>query len=302
MNTVILREVAEISSDREEIRGVARIERKNGCILKVSLINLPPSGGRYMIRYEADGHRADNALTSAEGGTFFLGDIPDDGGVLVYLDDEKSKTPVLYGAFSKYAPDKESMAGECCAGQYDDEIVATENYYGFTDPVSAVGGNNEISSPVFGNNNNHEEKVGYDKSDGNETLLFKASENGVEAQEDGGNESRADENGGGGEPYYTKIKSDLKELFEKHPREYGLESVVAESKWVKVGDGDKHYVVGVIYDKNEPSWICYGVPGRYGERPEEIKNYCSFIPSSLFDLKGVGYWVMYQNAQSGETA
>ena len=77
--------------------------------------------------------------------------------------------------------------------------------------------------------------------------------------------------------------------------------MVAESRWVRVSyDGEKHYVVGIIYDGKIPEYICYGAPGRYGEKPREFKGYCSFIPSSPFDLKRDGYWVTYQSAASGK--
>ena len=63
----------------------------------------------------------------------------------------------------------------------------------------------------------------------------------------------------------------------------------------------EYYTVGLIYDQKKPAYICYGVPGKYSkEPPKELKGYCSYLPLSLFDLGGDGYWMMYQNADSGE--
>ena len=77
--------------------------------------------------------------------------------------------------------------------------------------------------------------------------------------------------------------------------------MVSESRWVKVTQNGKSFVVGVIDEKNYPKYICYGLPGAYGQKPKEIKGYASFIPKSPFALKGDGYWVMYQDAVSGKS-
>ena len=101
--------------------------------------------------------------------------------------------------------------------------------------------------------------------------------------------------------YYEKIKAEVDKLFREFPAEEELSLTVPDSKWVKINyDGDKFYVVGVISDGKRPVYLCYGVAGRYGEKPEEIKEYCSFIPSSPYSLKGDGFWVMYQDAATGE--
>ena len=110
-----------------------------------------------------------------------------------------------------------------------------------------------------------------------------------------------EENGGEKGTYYERIKPQIERLFEEFNEEKSLSEVVPDSRWVKIKyDGDDYYVVGVIYDKNRPLYICYGVEGRYGEKPEKIGDYCSFIPSSIFNLKGDGYWVMYQSAITGK--
>ena len=76
--------------------------------------------------------------------------------------------------------------------------------------------------------------------------------------------------------------------------------MVAESRWVEVDyESGKKYVVGVINESGKPRYVCYGVRGEYGKKPPEFKDYCSFVPSSPFALKGGGFWIMYQDAESG---
>ena len=98
---------------------------------------------------------------------------------------------------------------------------------------------------------------------------------------------------------YQKIESDLKKIFEENPAEKNLCEMVSESRWGKVTEKGKSFVVGIIEERQAPKYICYGIPGIYGKKPKEIRGYASFIPTSPFSLKGEGYWVMYQDAQSG---
>ena len=75
-----------------------------------------------------------------------------------------------------------------------------------------------------------------------------------------------------------------------------------ESVWSRVDFGkNKYYVVGLISEGRKPKYICYGVPAeKRGEPPQALKGWCSFLPASLFDLDGRGYWIMYQDAETGK--
>ena len=160
---------------------------------------------------------------------------------------------------------------------YDDEMIATENYFEF-EKNKGIENDSEENENVrtFGKEKPCKEK---------ESDRFETFEN---------------ETGAGGF-YYEKIRSRIEALFRDFPEEKSLCEMVAESRWVRVSyDGEKHYVVGIIYDGKIPEYICYGAPGRYGEKPSEFKGYCSFIPSSPFALKRDGYWVTYQSAASGK--
>ena len=75
-----------------------------------------------------------------------------------------------------------------------------------------------------------------------------------------------------------------------------------DSVFVRINySSEKYYVVGVIKEKNTEKYVCYGVPAAYSETPpKELDGYCSFIPVSIFDMKGDGFWMMFQDATTGE--
>ncbi len=103
--------------------------------------------------------------------------------------------------------------------------------------------------------------------------------------------------------FYNMIASQLNELFDKYPREENLENLVENSKWVRIkyDDNDKFYVVGLIYFDNDVKYICYGVPGDYtSEPPRELREYSQWLPTDTMQPYTKGFWVMYQDADSGE--
>ena len=63
----------------------------------------------------------------------------------------------------------------------------------------------------------------------------------------------------------------------------------------------KYYVVGIIYHNHDIKYICYGVPGTYeNEPPVEMRHYSQWLPTDTTDPYNNGYWVMYQDADTGE--
>ena len=112
-------------------------------------------------------------------------------------------------------------------------------------------------------------------------------------------ESPGNENGSA--RYYDSVKGELDELFEKYPSEDNLQRAVEDSRWVKIEFApQKYYTVGLMFEKGKPRYICYGVPAaNKSEPPAALKGFCSYLPLSLFDLRGKGYWMMYQDADTG---
>ena len=163
---------------------------------------------------------------------------------------------------------------------YDDEMIAEENYYDYDDvdkinlKVDDACGketeNDGADEKLFGK---EKEKTNCAFNSENETCGF----------------------------FFEKIRKDINEIFKAYPREKALEEMVDESRWARVCyDGEKYYAIGVIYENKVPKYVCYGAPGKYGEKPDSVTGYCSFIPASPFNLKGEGYFVMYQSAASGK--
>ncbi|MBE5756940.1 MAG: hypothetical protein E7342_03975 [Clostridiales bacterium] len=102
--------------------------------------------------------------------------------------------------------------------------------------------------------------------------------------------------------YYDKVKDELNELFNKYPEEERLKKAVDGGKFIKIYySEEKYYTVGLIKEFDKPKYICYGVPARYSVTPpKELEGYCSFLPLSLLNLKGDGFWMIYQDAITGE--
>ena len=104
------------------------------------------------------------------------------------------------------------------------------------------------------------------------------------------------------ELFYDRLKPQIDKLFQSNLPENSLQELIPYSKWVKVDyedDGD-FFVFGILYDdKNSPKCICYGVPSVFEEGPpQELAGYPVWLP--LDDEKGFGYWITYQDAETGE--
>jgi len=107
-----------------------------------------------------------------------------------------------------------------------------------------------------------------------------------------------------GGKFYAAIKSQLDELFENYPREEYLCQKLIGTDWVKVDyDNDgRYYTVGLIADEDRVKYICYGVPGKFAKLPPpELKGFCQWLPFDAETPEGEGYWMMYQDADSGKS-
>ena len=103
--------------------------------------------------------------------------------------------------------------------------------------------------------------------------------------------------------FYSEMKGQIDSIFENNPTEEYLESLIPNSKWVKVElkNGD-YYVLGLIYQENELKYICYGVPGVYQTLPpRQLSGYPVWFPLDSNKNGGFGYWLSYQDAENGES-
>ncbi len=116
--------------------------------------------------------------------------------------------------------------------------------------------------------------------------------------------SLSDEEEGEIDNFYFELKPQLDNLFANNPSEDYLEKLVPNSKWVKVNidDNGNYYVLGLIYEDDKLLYICYGVPGVYQKNsPRELSGYPVWFPLDESKPQGFGYWLSYQDAQSGES-
>ena len=296
---------AGFSSSGEKVRGVAVLTSdKNQKIFRLSLINLAPVSGEGYFLFLLSDKAEIFALKNVGGIETPVGCGGEDVAAAIICRQNGDFVPVAYGAFSKNAKSVKEMidyaqnmldsgADGAAAAKpdaqveaYDDEVVAAENYYAFADDGS------EIKENGYGKSRGVEDENGNAES-GGESREEKEKYDFTPFVDETQNVS--------GDTYFDKIKPQIERLFADYPEEKSLSEVVPDSRWVRIKyDDGEYYVVGVLYDKDRPLYLCYGVEGRYGEKPEKINEYCSFIPSSLFNLKGDGYWVMFQRATNGE--
>lgn len=103
--------------------------------------------------------------------------------------------------------------------------------------------------------------------------------------------------------FYQEIKPQIDRLFKENKEEEYLDKIFPDSKWVKVNlDSGDYYVFGLIYQNNEVKYICYGVPGVYQKiPPRELVGYPTWLPIDNNNQEGFGYWLTYQDAESGDS-
>ncbi len=316
---LVIREVEKgFSINDKEISGILRFERENGVAsLYISIINLlGVKDGEYHI-FIAD---ANNKLFSfnlgfkAQSAKKVFEFLPClDGGVAVGLFYIKDNLPILV-AFSneeKSSCDKtllKKMVAEKCLENkkekepivtnspktendrtpYDDEAVATENYYELDLEIEKKLEHLKKKDEVFCSKNG-------DGDCQNQEKVQKEQEFGFTFQ----NEKFDDESQK--LPYYKQAERELNDLFNKFPEFNDLSRYFPDSKFVKINySSDKYYIVGIIKERGQEKYICYGVPEKYSDiPPKELDGYATFIPLSIFDLKGDGFWVIFQDAITG---
>ncbi len=174
--------------------------------------------------------------------------------------------------------------------KYDDEVVATENYY-LKEKTTGEG----IGEKTCENLPN--ENVEFNTK--NETKKEETPARSIIVEDE--NDTCSKTTRGENLTYYERTKRELDEVFSRFPEEENLAKIFSNSKWCKVYyEEEKYYVVGLIKENQKEKYICYGVPEYYSQTPpKELKGYCCFIPLSIFDLTGKGYWMMFQDAVTG---
>lgn len=318
----ILRQVKQgFSGDGKTLSGLIKVEQygKNLAV-EVSVINFAPlvSGEYYCLLSDGKGNTETLAL---RGKSLFniLSDLDISRGfcaVVCYVKNEI--VPIAYGVNGNGAYDWKSIlnaalppvfpqkseetaiseesekepenapappekTAETTSG-YNDETVATENYYREESDGQNVLYQARGDALAQSSAEKQDEKAGYDPTQDvdAENLLhpFKT----------------------GGDGYYRSVKSEIDELFATHEKDDTLKGAFSCSEWVRVhsANGEKTYLVGVLYEEDEAKYICYALPAENRDAPpEEIAEVCAFVPVSPL-RENEGYFVIFQSATTGE--
>ena len=185
---------------------------------------------------------------------------------------------------------------------YDDEKIAPENYFAFAD-----AGENDRTGEEDGRACGRTDAAPAASGGGRQERAAARSAQGAaggERSESGAAEGQTlFKESGAGEPcYYDRVRGELEALFARHPAEQELADCIPYSRWAKVSFArNKYYAVGVIRDEQKPRYICYGVPAEARTAPPAaLQGFCSFMPLSVFEPEGRGYWMMFQDADTGQ--
>ena len=311
----ILRQIKQgFSGDGKTLSGLVKVEQygKNLAV-EVSIINFAPLiVGEYFCLL-SDGKGKTETL-SLRGKSLFnlLSDMDIANGfcaVICYVKNEI--VPIAYGingngaydfkrivnatmppVFPKNQPDLTAenaqsitpVADDENIGDYDDETVATENYYTENEHEQEQFSQNRNHAPIENGGENENAEAGLDttEDDHAQKLLHPFA---------------TDTDG-----YYLSVKSELDELMKTYPRDDTLNGAFSCSEWVRVKGEENapEYLVGIVYQDGKARYICYALVARDKDAPpEEIKEVCTFVPSNAFTDTD-GFFVIFQSATTGE--
>ncbi len=223
--------------------------------------------------------------------------------IFMYGDGKTLKTVAFADGLKKHSAsfyeDFFNEKNEVKPQEFNDELLAEENYYEYDKRLN-------FEQPVSLNNDENEEKgLNIDE---------KFTENSKDEHTDEKNQEEKEEKffdadvpfdegvfGGKGENFYESVKTDIESAFDLYEKDEYLTEVIPNSKFCKV-TGNQEFSFGVVYDDGKPKHVCYALKGEYKkEPPTEIKGLASFVPKSIYDDSGDGYWVIFQDATTGES-
>ena len=314
-------------SASSSLSGIARLEEENGITeFHLSLVNLTASGGEYFsLIIDGSGKKyffplgvrplsffktIEPCPNIASGFCVGIYSVKNDIPVTLAFARSDDKSPTL----SEF---KKTVADKCLeerkftskkplieptitptqsfmeSNDYNDEAVATENYYEFDESI-----NDKLKTikETLDGNLRFENELPIDRCKEKATQELKqayCSKNETDASQ----RKKCEQNGD-----YQRVKRELDGVFKKFPAYTDLNKIFSDSTWAKINYSDeKYYVVGLIKEDGAEKYVCYGVPAPYSPTPPKaLEGFCSFIPRSIFNLKGDGYWMMFQDAQSGK--
>ena len=306
----ILRQVRQgFSGDGKTLSGLVKAEQygKNLAV-EVSVINFAPLivGSYYCILADCNGNIETLSLL---GKSFFniLTDMDISNGfcaVICYINGDI--TPVAYGVNGNHHYDFKQIVSATLPPSFNKNTEETATTESVKEEVALQNTTAYDDETVADNN--------YFKESENEPELFSkidenaSNQSGTKSQEteigvcetaddDAENLRHPFETDDDG--YYRSVKAEIDELFSKFPKDERLKDAFSSSEWVEIEQEDKKYLLGVIYDDGKAKYICYALPTTTPDNPpDEIKDFCVFIPLSAFD-ESLGFFVIFQSATTG---
>lgn len=317
-----------VQNDEEMIEGSCNLDfRPNGAELyfvgdKIAKTQLKDINTQYKVRFCANNGVFGCAVKSRTL-TMFGGNMPK-GEIARRIDDYNRKNANLDGKDEQATtakacamngvcdnncavktPVANSACDGCCASQRQSQCGKTEcvcqcDENDKTDACKAVECDTQIAKNQKPKESGEEQYMSIENAENKNRIADVEDNSSVDAQTVHGGITKMSEIESwvkyDGNNFYYAVKPQLDEMFVCYPEEKALNDSVPNSKWVHVDDVDGYYVVGILYNESEPSYICYGVPSVSGTRPpQELENMCVWLPTT----GNQGYWVIYQSATNG---
>ncbi|MBE7068315.1 MAG: hypothetical protein E7381_03335 [Clostridiales bacterium] len=167
---------------------------------------------------------------------------------------------------------------------YDDETVATQNYYEENTDEQDEPTKNSQNAPLESASEEQDTKEGANPSqNGNADGVL--------------HPFTTDTDG-----YYQSVKSEMDGLLQKYPKDDTLKGAFCCSEWIRVkGEADNpQYLVGLVYEEGKVKYVCYALSAEdKNNPPSEIRDVCTFVPTTPFS-DNKGFFIIFQSASTGE--
>ena len=181
-------------------------------------------------------------------------------------------------------PTSTATQEEQAVTRYDDESVATENYYKEQE------------------NEREQLEETLENARAQSTAQKQGAQEGADPAQDADSARVLHPFKTGADGYYYSVKEELEELFKTYPRDDTLKPAFSCSEWVRIyGEKDApQYLVGVLYENGSAQYICYALAAKDKEAPpREIEGVCTYVPVNALQ-NADGFYVIFQSAANGE--
>ena len=96
----------------------------------------------------------------------------------------------------------------------------------------------------------------------------------------------------------TSILPQIESLFNEYEQNEQLNSLISNSKFVKINENGERYSIGAIYEDDSIKYICYAIKRDYNiTPPKELGENYQWLPLDPEDPLSVGYYVVFQDAK-----